>query len=140
MLLIMKFIAFDFVIFSNNLVKILFIKSFLVACLMCLNIRLISLKILESSLSGSIIMSLQRSSNLLQSCKLLFFVFLFSSQYFCHCVHFHQFLLRAYSHENTSQFYNLKHYIVFAYLLLPMNSLFWLALIVLLLKWHHFIV
>ena len=65
------------------------------------------------------------------------FVFLFCSQYFCRCILFHQFLLRAFSHKNVSQSYKLKHYIALAYFLLQINSLFLLALTVLLLKWHH---
>ena len=49
--LAITFIAFDFVILSdlncnrNNLVEVLFIKVFLVVCLICLNISLIALKI-----------------------------------------------------------------------------------------------
>ena len=35
--------------------------------------------------------------------KFLLFVFLFYSQYFCDCVYIHQFILRAYCHENISQ-------------------------------------
>ena len=69
--------------------------------------------------------------------KLLFYCFLsycflslFRSKYFCRYVHFHQFLLRAFGHENISQSYNLEHFIVFVYFLLQMNSLFLLAVIV----------
>ena len=109
----------------NNIVKISFIRILLVDCLMCLNISLIALKILKSSLSGSIYK---------QVLVLMLFVFSFRRQYFCHCVHFPQFLLRAYNHVNISQFYNLKHYILFAYFLIQMNSLFLLGLIVLLFK------
>ena len=54
----------------------------------------------------------------------MLFVVLFCSQYFCCCVHFHQFLLQAYEHENLSQCYNLKLYIVFAYFLVQTNIIF----------------
>ena len=126
----MNFIAFDFIILfdlnlnPNNLTKILFIRAFLIDCLMCLNISMIVLKISKSSLSGSILINLQPSS-----CSVAFCI-----QYFCRCIHFQKFLLQAYSHENISQSCNLKHYIVFAYFLLQINSLFLSALIVLLLK------
>ena len=56
--LTINFIAFYFIILSdlnakpNNLVEILFIRVFLVDCLMCLNISLIVPKILRSSFSG----------------------------------------------------------------------------------------
>ena len=66
----------------------------------------------------------------------MLFYFLFCSQYFCSCAHFHQFLFWAYSHENTNQSYNLQLYILFEYFILQMNSLLLLALNVLLLKWH----
>ena len=83
----------------NNRVEILFIRVFL-DCLMCLNISLTVLEISKSSLSRAILINLQPSS-----CSITF-VFLFLSQYFCLCVDLHQFLLGAYSHENTSQSYN----------------------------------
>ena len=50
-------IAFHFVILSdldsnsNNLIEVLFIRDYLVHCLMCLNISLIAPKISKSSLS-----------------------------------------------------------------------------------------
>ena len=53
-----KLIAFDFITLSNsksnrnNLIEVLFIGSFLVDCLMCLNISLIVSKISKFSLSG----------------------------------------------------------------------------------------
>ena len=115
-LLTTTFIVFDFIILSDlnpnpsNLAKILFIKAFFSCfmllsfyhCLMCLNISLMTLKISKSSLSRSTLINVE------QTFFLLFFVFLFRSQYFCHCFHFHHFLLRVYSHKNTSQFYDLK--------------------------------
>ena len=53
------------------------------------------------------------------------YVFLFHSQYlFFAMINFHQFLFWAYSHENINQFYNLTHCVVFACLLLQINSLF----------------
>ena len=61
-LLTINFIAFDFVILSDlnsNLVESLFLKIFLVDCLLCLNISLTALKISKSSLSRSILISLQ---------------------------------------------------------------------------------
>ena len=64
----------------------------------------------------------------------MLFVFLFRCQYFCHCAHFHKFLLRAYSSENISQSCNLKNYSVFPYFLLEMRSLFMLAPIVFFVK------
>ena len=67
-------------------------------------ISLVILKISNFSWSGSILINLQP-----RSCSAAF-IFLFGSQYFCCCVHFHQFLLRAYSHENISKSYDLKHY------------------------------
>ena len=70
--------------------------------------------------------------------KFLFYFFL--SFYFVPLVvslyPFSSIFFQAYSHESVSKFYNLKYFIVFACLLLQMNSLFLLALIVLLLKWH----
>ena len=79
-------IAFDFIRLSdlnsnpNNLTEILFLKVFLVDCL------LIALKILKYFLSGLILIKP----------NILFYCFLsFRSQYFCRCVHFHQFLLRV---------------------------------------------
>ena len=117
-------ILFDLNSNPNNLVEILFIRVFLVDCfirvflvdcLTCLNISLIALKISKSSLSGLILINLQPSS-----CSIAFFI-LFCSQYFCRCGHFHQFLLRAYSHKNVSQSYNLKHYIMFAFFFLEIN-------------------
>ena len=42
-----------------------------------------------------------------------FLFFLFHIQYFCCYVHFYQFLLQIYSHENINQSDNLAHYIVF---------------------------
>ena len=99
-----SFIAFDFIklpnltSYPNNLVEVLFIRDFLVDCLICLNISSIVLKILKSFSSGSILINLQPSFSFITFC------FLFCSQYFCHCVHFHHFLLRAYNHENISQF------------------------------------
>ena len=110
----------------NNLFEILFVMVFLVDILICLNILLTVLKISKSSLSGSILINLQPSS-----CSIAFSLF---SHYFCHYVRFHQFLVQAYSHENMSQSYILKHYIAFAYFLFQMNSLFLLALIVILFK------
>ena len=53
-----KLIAFDFITLCNsksnrnNLIEVLFIGSFLVDCLMCLNISLIVSKISKFSLSG----------------------------------------------------------------------------------------
>ena len=72
----MYFIAFDFIILSdlnsnpNNLVEMLFIRVFLVDCLMCLN-SLIALKISKSSLPGSIVINLQPSS-----CSIAFYLFI----------------------------------------------------------------
>ena len=54
----------------NNLVEVLFIRVFLVDCLMCLNISLIALKISKSSLSGSTLVNLQPSS-----CSITFCLF-----------------------------------------------------------------
>ena len=83
---------------------------------MCLNLTLIALKVSNCFFSESIVIKSKQNF-----CSIAF-VFLFCSQYFCCCAHFYQFLLQAYSHENTSQSYNLKHYIVFAYFLLQINS------------------
>ena len=83
---------------------------------MCLNLSLIALKVSNCFLSESIVIKSK------QNFFSIAFVFLFCSQYFCCCAHFYQFLLQAYSHENTSQSYNLKHYIVFVYFLLQINS------------------
>ena len=127
-------IAFDFSILSDlnskNIILIILLKFylldlFLVDCLMSQNISLVPLKISKSSLSWSI--SIQIFYKVV---VLLLFLFWFGSQYFCRCVHLHQFLLRAYSHENISQSCNFKYYIVFACFLLQINSLFLSALIV----------
>ena len=117
-----KFHSFwDFIILPNlnsnpnNLVEVLFLLSlfllkfywlFLVDCLMCMTISFIALKISKSSLPGSIPINLQKSSRSIAFCLFVFWL------YYCHCDHFHQFLLWAYSHENTSQSCNLKHYMV----------------------------
>ena len=77
------------------------------------------------------------SINSNQVLLLLIFIFLFHSQYFCRYVHFHQFLLRVFSHKNINQFSNLRHYIALACFLLQINYLFSVALIVLWLRWHH---
>ena len=98
-LLTVTFIAFDFVLLfnlnsnPNNLVEVFFIRVFLIACLMCLNISLIVLKMSKSSLLWSILTNLQPNC----------FSVGFRSQYWCRCVHFHWFLLRIYS-----QSYNFK--------------------------------
>ena len=119
----------------STLIEILSMKIFLVIwwdhCLVCPNISLITL-ITESSLSGSVLIKLQSNS-----CSILLFAFLFHSWYFCCYAHFHQFLLRVYSHENINQSYNLTHSNVFACFLLQVNSLFSLALIVPRLSWHY---
>ena len=39
---------------------------------------------------------------------------MFHRQYFCHYVHFLQFLLQVYSNENINKYYNLTSYVVFA--------------------------
>ena len=124
----------------NNLVEILFISVILfnrnfnyyllVDFMMCLIISFIVLKIPTSSLSEKIYN---------QVLVLLLFVFLTGSQYFCCCVHFHQFLLQACSHKNICQFYKFKHYIVFEYFLIQINASFLLVLILLSLKWHHIV-
>ena len=89
----------------NNLIEILFIRVFIVDRLVCLNISLIALKTSKSSLSVSILTS-----------RFLFYCFL--SFYFvaniCCCIHFHQFPLQVYSHENITESYTIKHYMVFA--------------------------
>ena len=113
--LTMGFIAFDFIILCdvssnpNNLVEILFIRAFLFHCLICLNILLTALKISKTSFSRSNLI------NLHQDLVRLVFVFLFRCQNFCCCVHFYQFLLKAYSHENITKSSNLQHYVVFLY-------------------------
>ena len=133
-LLEINLIAFNFVILShlncnpNNFFDVLFIRVFLVNCLMCLNILLTVWKASKSFFGD------QLSCTYNQVLVLLIFVFLFLSQYFALCFHFHQFLLRANGHEKIIQSYTLKNYTVCAYFLLQMNSLFLLVLIVLLLK------
>ena len=107
-------IAFDLNSNPNNFLEVLLIGVFFVDCLMCLNISLISLKISKYSLSGSILINLQSSYCFIS------LVFLLLNQYFSPCIHFHQFLLRAYSHESISQSYNL---IIFS----PSNKLIILA-------------
>ena len=88
-----NFAAFHFIMLSDlnsnpyNLAEIFLISVFSVDRLICQNISLTALKISKSSLSGSIYN---------QVLVLLLFVFLFRSQYFFRCVHFHQFLLQAY--------------------------------------------
>ena len=52
----------------NNLVEILYIRVFLVDCLMYLNISLIVLKILKSSTPASLLINLQPSSCLVAFC------------------------------------------------------------------------
>ena len=59
---------------NPNLVKILLISVFFVDCLICLNISLIALKILKSSLSGSILINLQLNLNYLQLLSFYFVV------------------------------------------------------------------
>ena len=73
---------------------------------MYLNILLVPIKISDFSLSGSILTNSQPSS-------VAFCFFYFHIQYFCCYVHFYQFLLQIYSHENINQSDNLAHYIVF---------------------------
>ena len=69
-----NFITFDFAILSdlssyrNNLVEILFIRAFLVYCLIYLNISLIVLKISKSSLSESIVINIQPSFSSIAFC------------------------------------------------------------------------
>ena len=59
-----NFVAYLFIVLSNlksnrnNLVKIVFIRVFLVDCPICLNISLIALKISKCFLSGSILINL----------------------------------------------------------------------------------
>ena len=87
----------------NNFIETLFIRVFLVDCLIFLNNSLIVLKIseyLEGLIPNKVFV-------------LFLFVLLFWRQYFCHCFHLHKFLLWAYNHKNVSQHYNLRHYIVF---------------------------
>ena len=65
--LTISIIAFDFIMLSdlnynsNNLIEILFIRVFLVNCLMCLNTLKISSKISKSFLSVSILINIQPS-------------------------------------------------------------------------------
>ena len=74
-----NFITFDLIILSglnsnpNNLLEILFIRVFVVNCLMCLNISFIALKLSKSSLSRSIQINSQSSP-----CIAFWFVILLS--------------------------------------------------------------
>ena len=134
-----SFMAFDFVILSDsnsncdNLVETLFFKGFLVDYLICQNFSWAALKTWKSFLSGLILINLQPSS-----CFIAFCLFISLSIFSLLCP-LSSTLLQAYSHENTSQSYNLKHCLEFAYFLLQMNLLFLLSLNVILLKWHHFV-
>ena len=77
-----NFVAYLFIVLSNlksnrnNLVKIVFIRVFLVDCSICINISLIALKISKFFLSESILI------NYNQVLGLLIFVFLFRKQFF----------------------------------------------------------
>ena len=132
--------VFDFIIVSdlnanaNNHIQDLFI-SLLVDCLMYLMSKY-SINILKNIKVFIVwINSDKLTTNFLFYC---FLSFSFHSQYFCRRVHFHQFLWWANCHENITQLYDLKHYIVFAYFFLHMSSFFFLlTLTVLLLKSHH---
>ena len=66
---------------------------------------LIVLKISKSLLSETILTNIQPIS-----CSFAFWIFVLWSIFPSRCVHFYQFVLRGYSHENISKFYNLKHY------------------------------
>ena len=66
---------------------------------------LIVLKISKSLLSETILTNLQPIS-----CSFAFCLFVLWSIFPSRCVHFSQFVFRAYSHENISKSYNLKHY------------------------------
>ena len=92
---------------------------------MCLNVSLIVLKISKSFLPGSILINLQPSF-----CLIVFSLLISMSIFLSVC----PFLLRAYSHENVSQFYNLRHYTMFECFAHQMSSLFLLFLLYLVLN------
>ena len=121
---------------NNNIVEILFTRAFLVDCFIWINIVMIVLKESTYSLPGSVLIILET-----RSCSIGFYlvVSLFCSQYFCRCVYFHQFVSWTYSHEKISESCNLNYYIVFAYFILQAKTLLLLALILLLLGWHHIV-
>ena len=102
-----------------------FLVDFLIDSLMCLCISFTALKILTFSTSRLILINSQKAFLLLS------LVFLILGQYFYPYDPLHQLLLQVYSHENKDQFYSLKHFIEFAYLLLQIHTLLILILIVL---------
>ena len=70
---------------------------------MCLNVSLIVLKISKSSLSGSILINLQSNS-----CSIAFCLLIWQSIFLSLCLFSSFFFFANYSHENSSQSYNLK--------------------------------
>ena len=99
----------EFLILNGSRIFLVTImRAFLVDCLMYLNISLIALKILKP-LSGSILINLQPSS-----CSIAFCLFILYSIFLSLCPFSSISIASFYSHENTSQSYNLKN-IVFDY-------------------------
>ena len=95
--------------------KFYLLEFFLLDCLMFLNISLIVTKMSKSSLSGSILISLQPSSFSIAFC-----LFIWSSIYLSLC----PFLsVSIASLLNISWSYNLKHYIEFGYVYMSLHNL-----------------
>ena len=116
-----NFIVFGFIILfdlnsnPSNLVENLFIRVFLVDCIMCLNISLTVLKISNSSLSGLILIDLQSNFCSIAFCRFL------SKSIFLSLRQLSSIFIASLQSEKHKSILLLKNYIVFVYFLLQIN-------------------